>query len=104
MLCEAAQVVLYFWDDRDGFHLCGWWFGPDVGSNTVWAFNPGLSWLPPVKGWQQPWSSPSPRTGDPGKGGLEQMLPLSGAKSDFKVTFGRFCDRIPLFDSPFCGR
>lgn len=48
-------IVIYFWDDRDGWHLCGWWIGPEVGSNTVWAFNPGEADEPPVDGWRQPW-------------------------------------------------
>ena len=24
------DVMLYFWDDRDGPDFCGWWFGPKV--------------------------------------------------------------------------
>mmetsp|Transcript_80556 Transcript_80556/g.176653 ORF Transcript_80556/g.176653 Transcript_80556/m.176653 type:complete len:1086 (-) Transcript_80556:57-3314(-) len=52
---REEDVVLYFWDDRDGAHLCGWWFGPAVGSNTVWAFCPGNREEPPLKGWREPW-------------------------------------------------
>ena len=23
-----SEVLIYFWDERDGPELCGWWFGP----------------------------------------------------------------------------
>lgn len=49
------KVVLYYWDDRDGIHMNGWWFGPAVGSNSVWAFNPGEVEQPPPIGWRVPW-------------------------------------------------
>lgn len=52
---KVAHVVLYYWDSRDGIHLNGWWFGPDVGANTVWAFNPGEARQPPRTGWCEPW-------------------------------------------------
>ena len=45
---NGLDTFLYFWDARDGPELCGWWFGPSVGNNVVWAFH-GASWkqLPP---------------------------------------------------------
>ena len=27
---NGLDVMLYFWDDRDGPDFCGWWFGPKV--------------------------------------------------------------------------
>eukprot|EP00441_Pelagodinium_beii_P037596 CAMPEP_0197630770 /NCGR_PEP_ID=MMETSP1338-20131121/8149_1 /TAXON_ID=43686 ORGANISM="Pelagodinium beii, Strain RCC1491" /NCGR_SAMPLE_ID=MMETSP1338 /ASSEMBLY_ACC=CAM_ASM_000754 /LENGTH=169 /DNA_ID=CAMNT_0043202069 /DNA_START=40 /DNA_END=545 /DNA_ORIENTATION=+ len=33
----ALEVQLYFWDERDGPNFCGWWFGPKVGGDQVWA-------------------------------------------------------------------
>ena len=36
---SSSDVLIYFWDDRDGPDFCGWWFGPHVGG---YAFsNPG---------------------------------------------------------------
>lgn len=65
---EKARIinesVLYYWDERDGYHLCGWWIGPAVGSDMVWAFNPGEASQPPPAGWREPWFydvSPSAR-------------------------------------------
>lgn len=48
-----SRVLLYYWDDRDGEENRGWWFGPDVGGEEVWAHNVGApgSAMPPVRGW-----------------------------------------------------
>lgn len=49
------DVLIYFWDDRDGLELCGWWFGPVVGGDQVWAFHPSRSSLtPPGNEWNIP--------------------------------------------------
>ena len=32
---RSVDVLIYFWDDRDGNELCGWWFGPSVGGDQV---------------------------------------------------------------------
>jgi len=49
------SVLLYYWDDRDGEEQKGWWFGPEVGGEEVWAHNAGSdspgSKLPPTRGW-----------------------------------------------------
>ena len=29
------EVLLYFWDDRDGSDFSGWWFGPKVGGDQA---------------------------------------------------------------------
>ena len=35
----TLDVLIYFWDERDGANFCGWWFGPKVGGDQVWAYN-----------------------------------------------------------------
>eukprot|EP00397_Hematodinium_sp_SG-2012_P001982 GEMP01001988.1.p1 GENE.GEMP01001988.1~~GEMP01001988.1.p1 ORF type:complete len:1340 (+),score=382.14 GEMP01001988.1:70-4089(+) len=56
---ETGQdVMVYFWDDRDGPQLQGWWVAPEVGGANVWAMNPddkGNSYEPPETGWKVPW-------------------------------------------------
>ena len=32
---QSWQVMLYFWDDRDGSDFAGWWFGPKVGGDQA---------------------------------------------------------------------
>lgn len=51
---EGPRVLLYYWDDRDGAEQRGWWFGPEVGGEEVWAHNPGspTSTWPPTRGWR----------------------------------------------------
>lgn len=50
---DDSKVLLYYWDDRDGEDNLGWWFGPEVGGEEVWAQNPGVSGtaLPPRDNW-----------------------------------------------------
>lgn len=33
---NGLDVMIYFWDERDGASQAGWWFGPEVGGNEVW--------------------------------------------------------------------
>lgn len=53
-----GQVLLYYWDSRDGEDQRGWWFGPVVGGEEVWAHHHGAHGrgpppaLPPVQGWR----------------------------------------------------
>jgi len=49
-----SNVLLYFWDERDGEEQRGWWFGPEVGGEEVWAHNSGssTSTVPPSRGWR----------------------------------------------------
>ena len=53
----GADVMLYYWDERDGLSYCGWWIGPKLGSDRVWAFCPG-NWAmtPPRGGWKVPYN------------------------------------------------
>lgn len=51
-----SPVLLYFWDDRDGPDNAGWWFGPEVGGEEVWAHNsnqsPEGTRDPPLREWR----------------------------------------------------
>ena len=50
---NGLDVQLYYWDDRDGASFCGWWFGPKVGGDQVWAYHPSSSaTTPPKTGWK----------------------------------------------------
>jgi len=52
-------VLIYYWDDRDGQSMSGWWFGPEIGGDQVWAFNGNrASPTPPAVGWRVPWDGP----------------------------------------------
>lgn len=56
---KGLDVLIYFWDDRDGLELCGWWFGPSVGGDQVWAFHPSrTSTTPPASEWNIPNDGP----------------------------------------------
>lgn len=49
------DVLIYFWDDRDGASFSGWWFGPAVGGDQVWAYSPDKSMVPPSSQWRVPY-------------------------------------------------
>jgi len=54
-----VDALIYFWDTRDGPTFAGWWFGPKVGGDDVWAYNPDISaQQPPFSGWKVPWDGP----------------------------------------------
>jgi len=56
---NGLDVMLYFWDDRDGIRFSGWWFGPKVGGEQIWAYHPERSSpTPPATGWQVPYDGP----------------------------------------------
>jgi len=56
---NGLDVQLYFWDDRDGASFCGWWFGPKVGGDQVWAYHPSnTATTPPKTGWKVPYDGP----------------------------------------------
>lgn len=46
---------IYFWDERDGVQLRGWWVAPEVGGSNVWAMSTATSPMPPHSGWRVPW-------------------------------------------------
>merc|ERR1712151_802485 len=52
---KGLEIFIYFWDDRDGDGLCGWWFGPSVGGEQVWAYHPSRTAAPPpASEWNVP--------------------------------------------------
>eukprot|EP00931_Biecheleriopsis_adriatica_P022350 TRINITY_DN14384_c0_g1_i4.p1 TRINITY_DN14384_c0_g1~~TRINITY_DN14384_c0_g1_i4.p1 ORF type:complete len:689 (+),score=106.23 TRINITY_DN14384_c0_g1_i4:43-2067(+) len=51
-------VMIYYWDGRDGPVYEGWWFGPCVGSDDVWALAKSLGDTPPSSGWRCPPTGP----------------------------------------------
>lgn len=56
---DGLDVMLYFWDDRDGANFCGWWFGPKIGGDQVWAYHPSrTARTPPRTGWKVPYDGP----------------------------------------------
>eukprot|EP00928_Gymnodinium_smaydae_P001301 TRINITY_DN1048_c1_g2_i2.p1 TRINITY_DN1048_c1_g2~~TRINITY_DN1048_c1_g2_i2.p1 ORF type:complete len:249 (+),score=51.92 TRINITY_DN1048_c1_g2_i2:53-748(+) len=56
---NGLDVMVYFWDERDGANFCGWWFGPKVGGDQVWAYHPDKSaQTPPLAGWKVPYDGP----------------------------------------------
>jgi len=55
----SVSVLIYYWDERDGPNFSGWWFGPKVGGDQVWAYNnQRSSAAPPSSGWRVPWDGP----------------------------------------------
>mmetsp|Transcript_87148 Transcript_87148/g.255076 ORF Transcript_87148/g.255076 Transcript_87148/m.255076 type:complete len:878 (+) Transcript_87148:90-2723(+) len=56
---SGLDIMLYFWDERDGPSFSGWWFGPKVGGDQVWAYNGDKSAnTPPLGSWKVPWDGP----------------------------------------------
>lgn len=52
---QLLDVMIYFWDDPSDSAFCGWWFGPKVGGDQVWAFHPTqTAATPPTTGWKVP--------------------------------------------------
>jgi len=52
----GVSVLIYFWDERDGPNFSGWWFGPKVGGDQVWAYNgKKAATAPPPNAWKVPW-------------------------------------------------
>eukprot|EP00746_Dinoflagellata_sp_MGD_P126627 gnl/MRDRNA2_/MRDRNA2_61423_c0_seq2.p1 gnl/MRDRNA2_/MRDRNA2_61423_c0~~gnl/MRDRNA2_/MRDRNA2_61423_c0_seq2.p1 ORF type:complete len:905 (+),score=306.83 gnl/MRDRNA2_/MRDRNA2_61423_c0_seq2:167-2716(+) len=77
---NGLDVLIYFWDDRDGPNFGGWWFGPKVGGDQVWAYNPEKSTTtPPPQGWKVPYDGPVDSTfqvvmrGQAQAGGMSQQ-------------------------------
>eukprot|EP00434_Breviolum_minutum_P038985 symbB.v1.2.034597.t1/scaffold4494.1/size38952/2 len=60
---RGLDVLIYYWDDRDGPELCGWWFGPNVGGDQVWAYHPSrTASTPPASEWNVPHDGPIDNT------------------------------------------
>jgi len=56
----TTQCCVYFWDERDGDALAGWWMAPEVGGEQVWAHCVSKSPTPPTRGWKVPWHTSTP--------------------------------------------
>lgn len=56
---NSLDVMLYYWDERDGAAFCGWWFGPKIGGDQVWAYHPSrTAATAPKSGWKVPYDGP----------------------------------------------
>lgn len=56
---NGLDVMSYYWDERDGPGFCGWWFGPKVGGDQVWAYHTDKNaGTPPSTGWKVPYDGP----------------------------------------------
>ena len=51
----ATDIILYYWDERDGVAFSGWWFGDSVGGRQVWAGHPSFAMTPPSPGLKVSW-------------------------------------------------
>lgn len=51
---DGRDVLIYFWDGRDGEKQHGWWIGPKIGSGTVFAFSSSKIAKPPLGDWRVP--------------------------------------------------
>ena len=62
-ITEGHDVLVYYWDTRDGLDMKGWWFGNEVGGMGVYGhcltnkYQDSLL-SPPVHGWRLPWDGP----------------------------------------------
>merc|ERR1740129_2314504 len=56
----SANVLVFFWDERDGPSWAGWWFGPKLGwEDPGWArHEDGAALRPPAAGWKVPPDGP----------------------------------------------
>lgn len=52
---DYVDVLLYYWDSRDGPSFEGWWFGNKLGGTQVWSHCKDSGLLPPGSGWKIPW-------------------------------------------------
>merc|ERR1712190_500885 len=55
---NGLDVMVYFWDQRDGPSFSGWWFGPKIGGDQVWAYHAAQTQTPPKSGWRVPYDGP----------------------------------------------
>eukprot|EP00403_Amphidinium_massartii_P021773 CAMPEP_0178399264 /NCGR_PEP_ID=MMETSP0689_2-20121128/15192_1 /TAXON_ID=160604 /ORGANISM="Amphidinium massartii, Strain CS-259" /LENGTH=1213 /DNA_ID=CAMNT_0020020039 /DNA_START=145 /DNA_END=3785 /DNA_ORIENTATION=- len=86
---NGLDVMIYFWDDRDGADFCGWWFGPKVGGDQVWAYHAHQPMdAPPRTGWQVPYDGPVeksmtvlPKSGGPPGQSSDGSLRLQGSQA-----------------------
>eukprot|EP00439_Symbiodinium_sp_Y106_P076468 s194_g15.t1 len=53
-----VDILLYYWDDRDGQDYSGWWFGRQLGGQQVWGHCNSHAQTPPEDNWKIPWDGP----------------------------------------------
>ncbi|CAK0871624.1 unnamed protein product, partial [Prorocentrum cordatum] len=83
---RGFDVLAYFWDERDGVQMSGWWFGPAVGADNVWAYNADRKGLkPPQAGWQDRGFSGGRRKASPH---LRRSHPVPSRRSSLLSPFG----------------
>lgn len=56
----TTQCCVYYWDERDGEALAGWWMAPEVGGEQVWSHCVSRNPTPPTRGWKVPWHTATP--------------------------------------------
>eukprot|EP00913_Durusdinium_trenchii_P031696 g29682.t1 len=59
---DDLDVVIYFWDQQDTDGDCGWWIGPSIGGELVWAYHPSKAVAPPPVEWSVPHDGPIDKT------------------------------------------
>mmetsp|Transcript_68045 Transcript_68045/g.121157 ORF Transcript_68045/g.121157 Transcript_68045/m.121157 type:complete len:211 (+) Transcript_68045:42-674(+) len=60
---QGLDVLIYYWNDSDNPELSGWWFGPSIGGDLVWAFHPSRKAItPPMADWNVPHDGPIDKT------------------------------------------
>jgi hypothetical protein len=54
MFCKHGDIdsYIYYWKDAEKSSNTGWWCGPQVGGDIVWAFAGGVAGWPPTTGWR----------------------------------------------------
>jgi len=52
---DNVEVLIYYWDNRDGPAFEGWWFGNKLGGTQVWSHCKDSGLMPPGAGWKIPW-------------------------------------------------
>lgn len=57
---EAGCVAFIYYYKGADIKMTGWWVGPEVDGDTVWAYNQSMSTIPPKDGWRHPWESKVP--------------------------------------------
>jgi len=81
---NGLDVMLYFWDERDGPNFCGWWFGPKVGGDQVWAYHPSrTAKTAPTTGWKVPYDGPVDTTFVIAKAGAAQPQAAAQGQQGF---------------------
>jgi len=84
---NGLDVMLYFWDERDGPNFCGWWFGPKIGGDQVWAYHPSrASKTAPKTGWKVPYDGPVDPTFVIGKSQQAQQAPQQAPQQAQQTT------------------